>query len=115
MEDRGGNRQLCSICREAITEIHAEIGGGQVLSVCEKCLESAKENFIWICMHCGNVYIRPKALVLKRLRDPELLRAYKACESLQIIQGIDVCVECGPETVLEYVAAAKAEKQAGSC
>jgi hypothetical protein len=66
-------------------------------------------------MHCGSVYIRPKKLVLKRLRDPELLRSYKACEGLQIIQGIDLCVECDPGHVLEYVAAAKAGSRRGWC
>jgi hypothetical protein len=115
MDDRGDERELCSVCKDAITTIHADVGRGRVISVCEKCLESAKENFIWICMQCGGVYIRPKSLVLKRLRDPELKRAYAACEGLQIVQGIDVCVECEPTAIVEYVAAVKCGMTKGSC
>ncbi len=108
MEDFVSNKGLCSICHEQMTTIHAEVGGGgAVVHVCEACLESAKENFIWICMGCGNVYIRPKSLILARLKDPDLLRAYNACADLQLIQGIDRCVECDPEGIVEQVLLAK--------
>ncbi len=107
------NRGLCAVCREETTEIHAETEPGKEIFVCEKCLESAKQNFIWICAHCGNVYIRPKSLVLKRLTDPALKRAYMLCENLQIIQGIEFCIECDPDGVVETVAAAKFAKAGG--
>jgi hypothetical protein len=115
MEDYLNSKGLCHVCREGTTTIHAEIAPGQQIFVCEKCLETAKQNFIWICVHCGSVYIRPKSLVIKRLRDPGLKRAYAQCEDLQIIQGIDRCIECGPEEIVEYVAAAKGEKSGGHC
>jgi hypothetical protein len=88
---------------------------GWQVYVCENCLESAKQNFIWICMHCGNVYIMPKLLVLKRITDPMHKLAYQQCEDKQIIQGIDVCVECAPDTIMQYVGAAKSEQHDGHC
>ena len=115
MDDYLNSKGICHVCREELTKIHAEASPGIDVFVCEKCLESAKENFIWICMHCGNAYIRPKSLVLKRLTDPALKQAYRQCEDLQIIQGIEQCVECSPEEILEYVAAAKSAKHGGHC
>jgi len=115
MEDHLNSKGLCQVCHEELTTINAELGPGMVVYVCEKCIESAKENFIWICMHCGNAYIRPKTLVLKRLRDPELKRAFAACADLQLIQGVDQCIECAPEGVMECVASAKSEKHGGHC
>ena len=114
MEDYLNSKGLCQVCREELTTINAEMPAGHIF-VCEKCLETAKQNFIWVCMHCGGVYIRPKALVLKRLRDPELKRAYQQCADLQIIQGIDRCIECDPEEIVEYVAATKCAKVDGHC
>lgn len=115
MEDYLNSKGLCQVCKEEITTINAEVAPGLSVFVCEKCLESAKQNFIWICAHCGNVYIRPKSLVLKRLTDPELKRAYQQCAELQIIQGIDQCIECAPEEIVEFVGAAKNEKNGGHC
>ncbi len=115
MEDYLNSKGLCHICKEELTTIHAEALPGLVIFVCEKCLESAKQNFIWICMHCGNVFIRPKSLVLNRISDPVLQEAYRSCENQQIIQGIERCVECGPREILEYVAMAKNEKKEGHC
>jgi predicted amidophosphoribosyltransferase len=115
MEDYLNSKGLCHVCREELTAINAEVAPGLNIFVCEKCLESAKQNFIWICVHCGNVYIRPKSLVLKRLIDPGLKRAYRQCDNLQIIQGIDQCIECAPDEIAEFVATAKSEKNGGHC
>ncbi len=115
MDDYLKRTELCNVCREELTAVHAEVAPGQHIYVCDKCLETAKQNFIWVCMHCGSVYIRPKSLVLSRLTDPELKRAYRQCEGLQIIQGIDRCIECEPETIVEFVAAAKCAKNGGHC
>jgi hypothetical protein len=109
------SKGLCSVCHEATTTVHAEVAPGTAVFICEKCLESAKQNFIWICLGCANVYIRPKALVLARLKDPELRKAYHACADLQIIQGIDRCIECDPEAIAECVAAAGRAGRSGSC
>lgn len=115
MLDLHNKEERCSICGKEYTSIHTEAMPGVEIYVCKDCLEAAKDNFIWICMSCGKVYMRAKEAVLKRMHDPELKRAYELCENMQIIQGIDMCVACDPESVVEYVNAAKMEKFAGSC
>jgi hypothetical protein len=115
MEDYPDKKELCHLCRNSSTTIHAEISPGQHIIVCGKCLETAKQNFIWVCMQCGNVYIRPKSLVLSRLKDPELRRAYGRCMDMQLIQGIDRCIECDAEGIKEFVAGEHAAKHSGHC
>ncbi len=115
MKDYSEDKGICNVCKKSETTVHAEVGNGLKIFVCEKCLETTKDNFIWICMQCGKVYIRPKSLVLKKITDPRLKEAYLLCEGLQIIQGIDRCIECDPEEVVNFVAAAKNEKQGGHC
>ena len=39
-------------------------------------------------------------------------QAYQQCKNLQIIQRLDWCIECAPEEIVGYVAAAKSEKAA---
>ena len=115
MEDVLNYKGLCNVCKAELTTISAEMAPGWQVHVCENCLESAKQNFIWICMHCGNVYIRPKLLVLKRLSDPKLKHAYLQCADEQIIQGIDVCIECEPDAIMQYVGTANSAKNDGHC
>lgn len=115
MEDHLNTKGLCNICHEAMTTLHAEVAPGKALYVCEKCIEATRQNFVWVCMHCGSVYIRPKSLVLRRFQDPALRNAYAACEDLQIIQGIDLCIECDPEGVAEVAVAAKCARGGGHC
>jgi hypothetical protein len=54
-------------------------------------------------MTCGKSYIRPKELVINRIKDYELKRAYMLCKDMQIIQGIDMCISCHPERIVEYM------------
>lgn len=115
MLDGDEKKGLCSVCGERIASVHTEAMPGTEIYICESCLELAKHNFIWICMSCGRSYFRPKSTVLERLKDPELLRAYEACADMQLIQGIDMCIECDPESVIEHVAGAKKERIAGRC
>lgn len=115
MEDYLNSKGLCQVCRTEMTTINAETEPGKHVFVCEKCLETAKQNFIWICVSCGSVFIRPKSLVLGRLKDPGLRKAYQQCEGRQIIQGIDQCIECAPDAVFALAAAAKGEKFGGHC
>lgn len=79
--------------------------------VCANCLEATKYNFIWICMNCGKVYIRPKALVIKKINDYELKRAYMLCAEMRIIEGIDMCIECDPQGIVNYMKNVKAEAE----
>lgn len=83
--------------------MHVEVMPGVCVYVCQMCLEKARDNFIWLCMSCGQSYIKPKKLVISRLKDMELKRAYMICEDMIIVQGIDACVACDPETILAYM------------
>ncbi len=100
MEDSVGK---CNICNDTYTSTHVEIAPGEMIYVCAHCMEKAKDNFIWLCMSCGKVYLRPKSLVIKRVKDYELKRAYMLCEDMQIIQGIEACITCSPEMILDYM------------
>ncbi len=99
MSDRYG---MCSICKDRYTMQHVEVEGGAEIYVCSGCIERAEDNFIWICMDCGKTYIRPKKLVINRIKDLELKKAYMLCEDMLMIQGIEVCISCSPERILDY-------------
>jgi hypothetical protein len=115
MQDYLSSKGLCHVCREQMTTISAEVSPGSLVNVCEKCLADAKNHFIWICMNCGNVYKRQKSTVIKRLTDHQLKQAYRVCEHMQIIQGIERCIECGPDEILEYVSMVKKSKNGWHC
>ncbi len=102
MEDAVGK---CNICNDVYTSTHVEVADGIVIYVCGHCLEKAKDNFIWLCMSCGKAYLRPKKLVINRVKDHELKRAYMLCEDMQVIQGIEMCIACSPEKMLDYMEA----------
>ncbi len=95
--------EKCTICKEEYTSTYAEAMPDVVVYICENCIEAAKHNFIWICMRCGRVYMRPKKLVIDRTDNLELKRAYIQCEDMQIIQGIDMCIECDREGIMNYM------------
>lgn len=99
-------KELCSICREQLATNKAEVLPGRLLFVCDKCRDMAKQNFIWICMHCGSVHFRPKSVVRVLLSDPVLKQAYDDCREEQLIQGIDRCMDCDPESMTDSAAAA---------
>ncbi len=103
MLDINNKIEHCSICKHEYTSTHVEAIPGLKIYVCENCLEAAKYNFIWICMNCGKVYMRPKKLVIERINNYELKKAYLLCKDMQIIQGIDMCIECDPEGILTYM------------
>lgn len=92
----------CNVCRDKYTLQHVEVAPGTIVYVCSECIEKAKDNFIWLCLTCGNSYIRPKQLVINKTKDLELKRAYMLCEDMLIIQGIDVCIACTPERIVDY-------------
>jgi hypothetical protein len=112
MSDINIRQEKCSLCKKEYTSINTEIQPGVKIYVCDSCLESAKNNFIWICMSCGKVYHRPKKLVIERTSNFEMKRAYMLCEDMQIIQGIDMCIECDAEGILNYM---ENEKMAMEC
>ena len=112
MLDINNKQEKCSICKTEYTSVHTEVQPGVMIYVCSSCLETAKDNFIWICMGCGRSYFRPKKLVIERISNIELKKAYMLCEDMQIIQGIDMCIECNPEGILDYM---NMEKTAMEC
>ena len=112
MLDINNKQQKCSLCKKEYTSIHTEVQPGVQIYVCDSCLESAKNNFIWLCMSCGKVYLRPKKMVIERTTNFELKRAYLLCEDMQIIQGIDMCIECDPQGIVNYM---NLEKTAMEC
>lgn len=112
MLDIETKHKQCTICKHEYTSIHTEVVAGIKIFVCDTCLEAAKHNFIWVCMNCGKIYMRPKKLVIERLKDIELKRAYLLCEDMQIIQGIDICVECDPEGIMNYM---EADEKTATC
>jgi hypothetical protein len=115
--------QQCSICKHEYTSTHVEVIPGINIFVCENCIEAAKHNFIWIinifvcencieaakhnfiwiCMNCGKVYLRPKKLVMERVTDIEVKRAFLLHEDMQVIQGIDMCIDCDPEGLIDFM------------
>ena len=112
MVDINNKQHECSLCKKEYTSIHTEVQPGVQIYVCDSCLESAKNNFIWLCMSCGKVYLRPKKMVIERTTNFELKRAYLLCEDMQIIQGIDMCIECDPQGIVNYM---NLEKTAMEC
>jgi DNA-directed RNA polymerase subunit RPC12/RpoP len=98
----------CSICKHEYTSIHVEAMPGTRVFVCEKCLDVAKHNFIWICLNCGKVYVRPKETIINRINGSQIRKAHLL--NTRIIQGIDICIECDPEGIITYMDSVKAAK-----
>jgi hypothetical protein len=97
----------CTICRHEYTSIHTELTPGINIYVCNDCLDAARYNFIWVCMRCGKVYLRSKKLVIDRLKNTEIRRAYILCEDMKIIQGLDTCIACDSGGIINYMDALK--------
>ena len=93
----------CNICNEVYTTANVEVAEEITIFVCSGCIDKAKGHFIWLCLSCGKTYIKPKDLVINKIKDHELKRAYMLCEDMQIIQGIDMCISCSPERIIDYM------------
>ncbi len=107
MVDINNKYKKCTICKKELTSIHTEVKPGETIYVCDSCLEISKKNFIFICMSCGEVYLRPKKQMIERIADLETKKAYMLCEDMQIIQGIDMCIQCDPAGIVDNVASQK--------
>ncbi len=92
---------MCNVCKREYTSFHFEAKPGLKVYVCADCLDSAKSNFIWICLNCGFSYQRAKEVVMARISDYGIKEASFLYEN-QIIQGIEACIQCKPERILEY-------------
>ncbi len=111
MLDLNNRLEPCSICKHEYTTIHLESTSGWEIHVCASCVEATKYNFIWMCLNCGKIYIRPKSLVIKNINDYELRKAYARCANMQIIQGLDMCMECDPDRLFNSMNVMKIEAQ----
>jgi hypothetical protein len=92
----------CRICRLEYTSTRLKAEPGVVIHICPVCLEKAKDHFIWLCLNCGRPYFRLKNLVMNRMCGYGLREARFLYET-PLIQGIDFCVVCNPEFIVEYV------------
>lgn len=95
--------ELCTICNTVYTATHAEIKPGLKIYVCDECVEAATYNFIWLCLHCGRAFLRPKNIVINEAIDEELKEAYMLCKDTQVIQTIEMCQECDPSGTERYM------------
>lgn len=102
---RSGAR-ICGLCGTGFASIHAEVIGGTEIFACEECLEkAARHNFIWLCLQCRKVYLKPKKLVIEQIGDMELRAWYLRCMNDRLVQGIDRCAVCeSQEAVLSDLA-----------
>ncbi len=98
-----GKMGHCSICKEEYTLTHVETSPGLKIYACENCLEAARYNFIWICLNCGKVYIKPKMFLLKSNLEDELKTAHTQCIDTVLIQGVNMCLGCDPDDIMYFV------------
>jgi hypothetical protein len=101
--------ECCHICKKEYTSMHVEVKPGVLVYACSYCLERAKDNFIWVCVNCGKAYFRPKDMVLNRLHGYGLENAILLCNGAQLIMGIDICIDCDPQGIMEYVQSGNAD------
>ena len=83
--------------------MHTEIRPGLNIYICEDCIEAARYNFIWLCLHCGRAFLRPKKIAIDAVTDEELKMAYILCEKTPVIQAIEMCPECDPNGTERYM------------
>lgn len=102
----------CSICKEEYTSTFFEASPGVKIYACENCLEAARYNFIWICLNCGKIYIKPKMFLMKNTGDSELKKIHAMLEDSAVIQGISMCLACNPDDILYFL---EPEKMGTEC
>ena len=79
----------CTICNDVYTPMYTEIRPGLNIYVCEDCIEAARYNFIWLCLHCGRAYLLPKKTEIN--------------EATPVIQAIEMCKKCDPNGTERYM------------
>lgn len=92
----------CNVCKHEYTSFHFEALPGYKIFVCHNCLETAKFNFIWVCLNCGKSYLRSKKLVMSR-RNGYGIREASFLNESQLIQGIHMCLHCNPRAILKLI------------
>lgn len=92
----------CQVCRLEYTSTRLKAEFGLTIHICPVCLEKARDHFIWLCLNCGRPYLRLKNMVMNRMHGYGLKEAQFLYET-PLIQGIDFCVACSPDSVVDYV------------
>jgi hypothetical protein len=107
--------EQCHLCRNEYTSMHVEVKPGVLVYACSSCLDKAKDSFIWVCVNCGKAYFRTKNMVRSRLQDYGLKNAALLCDGVQLIMGIEICIDCHPQGILEYVQSGNADLDVELC
>jgi len=105
----------CLICKKEYTSMHIEYKPGTIIYVCPSCMKKTRDNFIWLCMNCGKAYFRPKETVISRLKAGGMSNASLLHDGMQLIMGIDMCIDCNPEGILKYVYGEESSLEVGVC
>jgi hypothetical protein len=105
----------CSICKKEFTSMHVEFDPGEIIYVCPYCMEKTKDNFVWICTNCGKSFFRPRQMVLERLEASGIDNASLLGEGMHLITGIDMCISCNPQAILDYVFTEEPEEEEALC
>lgn len=88
----------CSICNDVYTAAHTEIEPGVNIYVCEDCVEAARYNFIWLCLHCGRAFLRPKNTAAGKMEEKFIFS-----DENKVIQTINMCHKCDPNGTERYM------------
>jgi len=105
----------CHICRKEYTSMHVEARPGVPIYVCSVCMEKAKDKFIWICLNCGRSFSRPKDTIISILDGTSFEKASLQFIDVQLIQGIDICISCDPQGIMDYAYGEYATEEDKAC
>jgi len=98
MELMKSHFEPCTICNDVYTPLYTEVEPGLNIYICEDCIEAARYNFIWLCIHCGRAYLRPKKGMINAVTGEE-----QAHEENKVIQVIGMCHKCDPNGTERYM------------
>lgn len=101
--------RMCSICKEDHVILDSTRPTDGNVCICERCFETvAKDNVVWICLSCRQVYLESKKLLLERESDPDIRRCYRNMLSECVIQGLETCLNCCGKAAYDSAGAASA-------
>ncbi|MDA8098629.1 MAG: hypothetical protein M0042_03265 [Nitrospiraceae bacterium] len=107
--------RLCTVCHDAMATRHTDAGHGKTFSICDRCQTAARENFIWVCTHCGSVNMQPRQSFLRQLSEAGYEGSRANYAKRQGVLSIDKCMECDPQGVDQAVKAAEQRFASGHC
>ena len=97
--------RMCSICKEDHAVVASSVAPDGDVCVCDRCLETiARDNFVWICLGCREVYLESKRLFIERETDEDVRSRCEEILSECVIQGLETCLNCFGETAFDSAA-----------